>query len=191
MSITVLVIGADNYTSYASLAEADTRLAVDPVRMTTWAALTNAQKSIYLVAATNRLDLLSWRGAKAGGPSQVNAFPRTGLTYKDGTPVTDTDVPQEVEDATILLAGSIAIDAALADSGTSGSNIKRVKAGSAEVEFFVPISGLPIQDKTVFALIKCFLQGSVTAGAGNYASGVCDESSFKDRDRYGKSEGFL
>lgn len=193
MTISTITIAAINYTSYASVVEADARLAVDPTRSAAWAALTTDQKGADLVAATYRLDLLTWKGEKAGGALQVNAFPRTGLTYKDGTAVTDTDVPQEVEDATILLAGSIALDASNANQGTSGSNLKRVKAGSAEAEFFRPTTGVQLQDTTAFALVKCFLAGQSGAniGQGNFASGICDTSSFSDRDKYGRNEGYL
>lgn len=179
-----------DYTSYASLAEANTRLAVDPVRSAAWALLSDPQKNVNLVAATNRLDLLNWAGEKAGGNSQENAFPRTGLTYSDGEAVTDSDVPHEVEVATILLAGSIALDASLANSGSSGSNIERVKAGSAEVEFFRPTTGKPIQDETVFALIKAFLSGAASSSVGAFASGTGDESAFSDDCKYGRTKGF-
>ena len=193
MTITTITIATINYISYASLVEANVRLAVDPTRSAAWALLTDDQKRADLVAATYRLDLLQWKGEKAGGALQENAFPRTGLTYKDGTAVTDTDVPQEVEDATILLAGSIALDASNANQGSSGSNLKRVKAGSAEAEFFRPTTGVQLQDTTAFTLVKCFLAGQSGAnvGQGNFASGVCDSSSFSDRDKYGKNEGYL
>lgn len=184
MSITIITINAVNYTSYASVAEADDRLAVDPIRGTAWAALSPDQKGANLVAATFRLDLLRWKGEKTGGEgTQENAWPRTGVTYKDGTPVSTTEVPIEVENATILLAGSIALDASVSGSGTSGSNIQRVRAGSASVTFFRPtIPGGVIQDETVLDLIRCFLEGGISAAVGALASGTDAESSFCDEN---------
>lgn len=194
MSITTITIGGEDYTAYASVAEADAYLAVDPVRATTWTAKTIDEKGGLLVAATRRLDPLPWGGEKAGGATQENAFPRDGLTYADGTDATDTDVPYEVEVATILLAGTIAITPASSGVGSSGNNKKRLKAGSAEVEYFVPTAGKPLQDETAYAWIKQFLTGSgssTTASTGAKAYGTCDTSTFdKDQLGYGLNRGY-
>jgi len=188
MTISTITISAVNYTSYASVAEADPYLAVDPVRSAAWAADTTDEKGASLVAATRRLDLLDWGGEKTGGASQVEAFPRTGLTYADGTAVSTSEVPQEVEDACILLAGSIAITPADADQGTSGSNIKSAKAGSAQVQFFRATEGSALQDETAYKLVQQFLAyaQATDSAVGNYFS---DEdpartSEFDDADRY-------
>lgn len=167
MAISTITIGANDYTAYASVAEADIYLAVDPVRSATWAALTTDQKGQYLVAATRRLDLLTWSGTKTGDEgTQINAWPRTGVTYADGTAVSTSEVPQEVEDATILLAGTIASTPTASGAGDSSSNNKRVKAGSAEVEFFAPTTGKPLQDETAYALLEQFLgTNSIVVGS--------------------------
>ncbi len=190
MTITTLTINSIAYTSYASLAQADARLAVDPVRGTAWTALTDPQKEANLVAATNRLDLLPWVGSKTGAEdTQANAWPRTGVTYKDGTSVSTSEVPQQVEDATILVAGDITLNASAADAGSSGSNTKRVKAGSAEVEFFRPtIPGAQLQNEGAFKLIQCFLSSS--SGLFGVATGTDGTSSFCDVDAPGLTEGF-
>ena len=194
MSLTTISINSVDYMAYASVAEADATLAVDPTRRATWAALTDEDKGTYLVSATNRLDLLSWQGSKAGGAAQVNAFPRTGLTYEDGTSVPDDAIPRNLERATSLLAGSIASTPGHADEGTSSTAISRVKAGSAEVEFFrrqESVSGKPLQDETVFALVRRWLQGRASsASVGAMASGTDGESQFADTNSYGRTEGF-
>lgn len=192
MSISTITISSVDYTAYASVAEADPYLAVDPVRAATWAALTTDQKGANLVAATRRLDLLVWGGEKAGGDAQDNQFPRSSLSYASGVAVADDEVPQGVENATILLAGSIAIDNTAADAGSSGSNIKSVKAGSAGVEFFRQQTGVPLQDETVYLLIKEFLasSGAVSSSVGNYDSGTGATSSFDDLDNWGRYSGF-
>jgi hypothetical protein len=187
MTISTITIEAVGYTAYADVAQADSYLNIDPARETTWEALTTDEKGKKLVAATRRLDLLNWQGAKTDGDdAQENAWPRTGLTFKDGSAVSTIEVPQEVENAVILLAGSVALDADVADSGTSGSNTRRVKAGSAEVEFFRAVSGTPLQDRTAYDLVKQFLEGAgVDETVGGLASGDDEESSFADSDIFG------
>lgn len=191
MTISTITIGAIDYTAYASVAEADAYLAVDPVRGTAWAALTDDQKGARLVAATRRLDVLNWEGDKTGGVAQVNAWPRTGATYADGTQVSTTEVPSGVENATILIAGDIALSAAAADTAEQGSNVKRAKAGSAEVEFFRPQSGKQLPNLTAFALVKEFLATGVSSLFG-FSNGALSNqtSSFDDIDQFGRVEGF-
>ena len=194
MSRTTITVGGNEYISYASVAEADIALAVDPTRMIAWAALTEVFKGIRLIAATNRLDLLRWQGEKAGGVSQLNQWPRSGLVYRDGESLPDDVIPPEIERATILLAGSIASTPAHSNVGTSSTATKRVKAGSAEVEFFhrqESVAGKPIQDETVFELVRQWLEGSnvLTGSTGPLATGTDGESSFEG-NRFGRSEGF-
>lgn len=194
MSITVLTIGGKTYTSYASAAEANDFLAVDPVREVAWKALSATDKNKKLVAATRRLDLLNWVGARTDPPTtQPNRWPRTGVAYPDGTAVSTVEVPLEVENAAILLAGSIAIEAKSADSGTSGTKTKRVKAGSVAIEFFGQRQGKPLQDETAFRLVSIFLESAVAAGdRGPLDAGTDGESSFADPDstKFGRDRGF-
>jgi len=192
MSITTITIETVDYTSYASVAEADSYLNIDPVREATWEALTDDQKGKYLVAATRRLDLLTWQGTKTGGDDvQENAWPRTGVSYKDGSAVSTSEVPQELENATIILAGSIALDTTKADYGTSGSNLSEVGAGSAKVKFFKPVAGQPLQEETSYQMIKCFLEASsISSELGALSSGTDGESAFGDIDNWGLSEGY-
>ena len=194
MSLSTIQVAGNDYIAYASVAEADIALAVDPVRMAAWAALTDENKGIDLIAATRRIDLLRWLGAKAGGSSQVNAFPRSGLFFPDGTPVPKDTIPLDLERATILLAGSIAATPAQANAGTSAQAISRVKAGSAEVEFFrrqETITGKPVQDETVFELIRRWLQGRAgSSSTGAMASGTDGVSHFAQTNPYGRTEGF-
>lgn len=192
MTITTITINSIDYTSYASVSEADEYLNIDPVRETSWEALDNEGKGKKLIAATRRLDLLTWQGDKTGGDdTQENQWPRTGVTYPDGADVSTTGVPQEIENATILLAGSIAISAKVADQGTSGTNTKKVKAGSAEVEFFRSQAGTPLQDATAFDLVQPFTEAASTSSAlGPLATGTDGSSTFTDIDQWGRNQGF-
>jgi hypothetical protein len=136
-----------------------------------------------LVAATRRLNLFSYNGEKTGGSAQVDAFPRTGLTYPDGTAVPDTDIPQDVINATCSLAGTLALTPAASAPGSSGNNKKRLKAGSAEIEYFRPTSGVPLQDEAAWAmLLYWFANQATSASTGNAAFGTCERSSFSCPD---------
>lgn len=189
MSLTTITVGANTYTSYASVAEADAYLAVDPTRSAAWAALTTDQKGANLVAATRRLDLLDFSGEKVSD-TQETEWPRNNATC-NGNAVTSTDVPPELENATILKAGSITLDASQSNAGTSGSNIARVQAGSAQVEFFRPtIPGTALQDETVFQLVACLLAGAGSSAGFGCASGTDGTSIFGDADFPGLTEGF-
>ena len=194
MSITTLTIGGKPYTSYASRAEADDLLNVDPVREAAWEELADEDKDKKLTAATRRLDLLNWVGERTDVPTtQPAKWPRTGVAYPDGTAVPTNEVPREVEDATILLAGSIAIDAKVSESGTSSTKTRRVKAGSVAIEFFGQGQSKPLQDETAFKLISIFLESAVSAGdRGPLDTGTDGKSSFDDPDstKFGRDRGF-
>ena len=189
MTLSTITIETVDYIAYASVTEADDYLNTDIQREAAWELLSDDDKGKHLVAATRRLDLELWKGAKTGGEGvQTEKWPRTGVEYADGTAVSTAEVPQELEDAAIILAGSIALDSENAESGTGGSNLRRAKAGSAEVEFFRPtIPGNVLQDPTVMDLVRQFLAGGgVTAGL---ASGCDEETAFADSNPFGYVQG--
>ncbi len=196
MSITTLSLNGVDYISYATIAQIDNYLAVDPTRAAAWAALSATQKIQRAIAATRRLDLLDYSGTKTGGRTQVNEWPRTNATCNGVDIGTTTDVPIEIENATALLAGSIELDNTTAGAGTSGSNIERVQAGSASVTFFSPQPGVALQDETAFALVQCLLASDISVlGRSSFglASGVTgdnSETAFGDRDSPDVTEGY-
>ncbi len=193
MTLTTLTINTINYTSYATVAEADAFLAVDPIRKATWEALPDVDaKGRELVAATRRLDLLSWAGSKDGGDdTQESAWPRSGLTFLDGSTVPNIGVPKEVENSVILLAGTINIEAEVSQAGSSGSNIKKVEAGSVEVAFFRQTDGVPLQDESAFNLISLWLQANaISEDLGASAFNNTGTSVFEDADSFGLNKGF-
>jgi len=104
MSLTMLTVDAAQYAAYATLAEANAYLRVEPVLYGGWNALTDGEKSVRLIAATRRVDLLPW----AGEPLTAGqAWPRAGVTCADGSDVPDNIAPLEVERAVIWLAGNV------------------------------------------------------------------------------------
>ena len=191
MTITTISIGGNDYTSYASVAEADAYLAVDAVRNPTWSALDADSKGSFLVSATRLLDLLSWQGSKTGGASQENDWPRTGLTYADGTAVSTTEVPKEVENSTIITAGSMSVDPEGYAAGGSDGNTKKVKAGSTEVELFRPTQGTVLQDKSAYSLVAQWLENSAASAASGMAVyGNADGISFTNDKKFARSKGY-
>ena len=175
-----ITIGGNDYDSYASVAEADAYLAVDPVRKTAWTAKSVDDKGGLLVAATRRMDLLSfdeskWEYADAAAAASDGATP-----------------PDALRDATILLAGTAAATPSATQAGGSVSNRKRVQAGSASVEFFRSTKGVALPDETAWALLQSAdllaSSAAVAASVGSMASGTDRESAFGDD--YGLSEGY-
>ena len=194
MTLTVLTIDSVDYKSYSSLSEANAVNNVDPTRRDAWGKLDDAGKKRDLIAATNRLDLLPWRGEKAGGASQANAFPRKGLTYEDGTDVPDDAIPDALQRANALLAGSIAVRPGQADQGAAPSAVSEVKAGSVAVKFANPerrnAPRNALQDETAYQLIRQWLSGRGGTTTGAEAFGINVESEFTDSDQYDLSRGF-
>ncbi len=192
MTITTITIGGNQYVSYASVAEADARLLVDPVRAAAWAALTADQKGVNLVAGTNRLDLEVYSGQKLV-EAQPNQWLRTGALC-NGVVVPDDTLPQQIEDGTIVMAGSIAIDPAASANGTAPQNIRRVGAGSAQVEFFTSQRtasfSLAASVPDAFAIIRCLLRGAGVGVGSGMASGTDGQSIFGDPNYPDLTDGF-
>ena len=198
MTLTVFDIGGHNYNGYASLEEANNINRVSPVRASGWDGYTDEQKRTYIVAATHRLDLLNWLGSKTGGAAQEEAFPRTGLQYADGTAVPSDAIPYQLVRATALLAATIGGNSKAAEAGASsagaaaGRTIKRVKAGSAEVEYetgggTAAVAAQPKQltDETALAWVAQWLDGqAVSQTEGPAAYGTDGKSNLPDYDRY-------
>jgi len=126
--------------------------------------------------------------------TQPLAFPRTGLTDKDGTAVSSTAVPQTVKDALIEQAYLISQDTATEGSTGTADNNKVLSAGAVKIERFRPTAGTRFA-AVVQELLSPFLQGLSNLTVP-YISGVKDSdgvlitSSFDDVDRYGLSDGF-
>ena len=73
--------------------------------------------------------------------TQVLDWARTGTTDEYGDAVDPLAVPKPIGDAQLELAFELSQDADLETSGGIGDNEKRLKAGSAEIEFFRPSGG--------------------------------------------------
>ena len=128
------------------------------VTSTDWAGKTDDEKKALLVSAFRLLDRQKWSGTADG----AIAWPRTGATC-NGAAVTDGEIPDDIVEGQFEMASFLATSTDPLTSNNTDSNIKRAKAGSAEVEYFYPLSGegtrfpLPVQE-----LIGCYLAGSTT-----------------------------
>ena len=187
MSLVTISFLSNSYFSYASIAEAGAVNNADPVRRVAWGDLADDDRKVYLIAATQRLDLLRWRGERTAGALQATAWPREGLRYsEDDTDVPDNVIPVAVERATALLAGSIAITPAQADQGATAQDIAEIRAGSVTIRRFqqtVPSMSQSLQDETAYELVRQWVETgpAVIAGA---AYGTGTPSSFADIRRY-------
>lgn len=134
---------------YISVADADTYMTNNYIststEYTTWDALTDANKEIYLKRATKRIDRQKIRGAKAVD-TQTLEFPRAlklcGRWYKQpvyGVNVNgsddwyvETEVQQNVLDANV----EEALAQAMIDNGNASSGAERLQLQSQGVKSF-------------------------------------------------------
>jgi hypothetical protein len=155
-----VAIGSCFYSTFAEVEEADEYLAADMKRYSGWAALSADDKARALVTATRYLDGLVWL-----------------------EPPAYDNPPQAVKEANALLAADIAAKPTLGDDSSTGSNVKRVKGGEAEVEFFRPTSGTALPSY-LLRLLGGLLDSDPTWAEGGtaYGSDDCYTSRFEKTD---------
>ena len=184
-------IGGETYEVYADVATADAYMnAAIGEAADAWRAADEEAKARGMVSGTRAIDLQQWKGEKTD-PDQPLDFPRTGLTYPNGTAVPSDAVPQEVIDASIelgaMLNAGISIDPAEARATTA----RRLKAGSVEIENFRQFGYVGVFPSQIMKLLGFWLAGSGgSAGIGGAeAYGTCGRSAFR-RPQYKPSRGF-
>lgn len=113
--------------------------------------------------------------------------------------VADADLPDPsamsidplIEEATIELAFQLVVNSSIQNNATTGSNTKRVRAGSAEVEFFRPTEGTAFPE-IVNRLLLAWLRDNSTLALTTtpITSGIDgNESDFECPDEFGFDEG--
>lgn len=117
-----VTIATVDYDGFTSVADADNHLAADITRAVAWALLSADNKGRAIISATRFMLGLPWCDA-APDPAEVQATP----------------IPEVAAE----LAADLAAKPKLFADASGDSNIKSVKAGSAEVEFFSPVDGGP------------------------------------------------
>lgn len=160
-----VVVGTN---SYISVADANTYF-LDSLGADLWTASSAIVKGQGLVTASRQISLLVKTACKL--------------------PFVPPLVITELGTATSELALAFITDPALINAGSTAKNIKKAKAGSADVTFFRPTDGsrFPPNVMTILAAGGCIDGASISAP---FASGTGAPSSFCDTDLYGVSQGF-
>jgi hypothetical protein len=103
---------------------------------------TDAKKAQALITATQLIVNAFNSGGWIGWPAttvQRLPVPRSGMTYPNGAPIPNTIIPTQLQDATaeyakrLLEAG--ALPDSVSDTESQSVGLKRMKAGSVELEF--------------------------------------------------------
>jgi len=169
--------------SYVTITESNTYLAqsMRAASSGTWTlADATTEKEPALVTATRLLERLTWAGAKTA--VQTLSWPRTGVTDRYGSAVDSSTVHQQIKDAQVELAFELLSDPEALEKATDANvRLKRVKAGSVEVEFFTTIFAGKLPS-IVWDLIVEFLASSTGTGGVGAALGSAELSGFADTD---------
>lgn len=125
-------VGGEDSNTYCTLEEANvwhnTQLNTDA-----WDDEGDDEKSKALIMATRLLDeQICWDGEPAS-ETQALQWPRSGMLNAVGGEIGDDEIPQRLKDAEAELAKYLLAGDRTAELSSDG--IKRVKAGSVEVEF--------------------------------------------------------
>jgi hypothetical protein len=150
-----LILGGNDYPSFATVAQADVVNAGDVLRAVPWAVKNGDAKMRGLITATRIFLRLRWCG---------------------DTPSLDNP-PQAVIDGVSMMANDVLIKPKLQQNPGGTSNIKVAQAGSARVEFFIAttVGGgtvpLPLdiwETLQIAGLVGC----GDDAGGGPYVGGL-------------------
>lgn len=178
-----VTIGGNSYTIYGSQGEAIAYLAgsVSAAAIAFGVAVSDRQLAA-LVSAARVIDAEDYQGTPTV-PGQLQAFPRTGVTRRDGTAVDPNATPIEINNGQYELAALLLAKPGLLDQNNADVNIQSVTAGPAGVTFFKPISAGRFPATVQRWLGQFFATPSI--GGGSASTGTGAESSFDDCDRYG------
>lgn len=151
--------GLEDANSFASVAEADAYCSLR--QLTDWAALSTPAKESALVNATEYLsDAFDWVGERSTD-EQALAWPRNPAYTNQRVPA---DVPNKVKAATIRIANLVATaGTTLFASVAAGDNLRRVKAGSVEVEFTDTASAIAAAGRDAMPWLVDMLAGLITS----------------------------
>ena len=129
-------VGGPDSTSFVTVEEADAYFTSHPFGEP-WLEYDESQKESYLMMSTRSVSALCWTG-QATSPDQALSWPRTGMTGTNGYPIPSDIIPREVKYMTMELAFRTYTDGSGVSSSSGDQGLKRVKAGSVEVEYFNP-----------------------------------------------------
>lgn len=196
--VSTITIGSDTFSVYA--------LTADPVADadsyhagrigSTWSTATTLQKQQALISATRFIDrAVIWSGTQTDTVTpQPLQWPRDNAKC-DGVAVPDGTIPDAFALAVFEMAQILFTDSTVQDGTGTGSNVKRVKAGSAEVEFFTPTIGVDGGETrlptVVNDLVGCYIDVANTTGSLSYGTTDDDgKSSFDCDDQHNLNRGY-
>jgi hypothetical protein len=191
-TVSTLTIGSNTYSVYALTADPvndandyfSARLGSDA-----WTDASTANKKRALVSAVRFLDrAVTWSGEQTDTVTpQPLQWPRDGAACS-GVAVADGTTPDAFANAEFEQALIFLDDATEQSSTGTGSNVKRVKAGSAEVEFFTGTAGTGSETRlptVVNDLVGCYIESSGISGGAWGTTEVVDYS----KDDFDLSQG--
>ena len=181
-------IGTGTFNIYGLAADANTYFLAHS-NADEWRDASTLTKNRALVTAARSFDRQNWVGTPTDLVTpQDLAWPRTGVTDRNGEAVDPNTTPDDVDEGNWEWALDLVKNGAIADA-TPGTNTKKTRSSkkvdvitvSTELELFRPTIGetarFPV---AVMELIGLFLAGGDEALA--FASGTDVESGFTDSD---------
>ena len=142
-----------------------------------WDAAVTLGKQQAIITAARMIDRQIWSGDKTV-TAQFNDWPRDSATCR-GTAVTDGTIPDDIAYGEFELALALLKDADVQNNSSAGSNVRRAKAGSAEVEFFAPTTNTSSDTRfptVVHELIGCYMEGNAATTAQPYGQGSTEDA---------------
>ncbi len=122
-----------------------------------------------LVRATQFIDTTyrtRFSGTKVNGRDQALQWPRTGATDDDAEEIEDDEIPQEIKDAVCEAAlRELEEPGSMQPDLERGGDIRRLKAGSVEIEY-----GGAASAETTFTIIDNILAGLLESPSGNFTA---------------------
>lgn len=187
--VSALDTGPDG-NSYNDLAELEARLGDSIRAAATWEEADPDDQARCAISATLLIDGPTYEGSPSDDPpAQTRAFPRDGLTDKYQVALPDDTTPEDVRQAHALLSFELLVDPDLeARLSTAATAVKRVKAGSAEVENYAPgafvaITRFPPRVQDLLAPFILGASGGNTTQGSSADFGTDGLSQFDDEDR--------
>ncbi len=171
---TVTINGTD-YEVYLSIVEMD-EYAQATLQSVEWDSLDADTKARYAVLQTRLFDRQVWIGERSD-PVQPLAWPRDGLGLSG---VTDGVTPQDLLDGAAETQLALLSGTDLINQQSVAQQVRRLKAGSVEIENFRGAEGEPLRfPLAVWELISKYLSVSGNVLPGSRSCGTDGESAFE------------
>lgn len=127
-------VGGVSANAYCTLAEANAFIETHPYT-TAWDAATTDTKNRAIITATRLLDeRVEWHGAPATTTQRL-AWPMSGMVDRNGNAIEDDELPEALKQAVAEYARQLVGYDYTAEPGAARDGLKRVKAGSVEIEY--------------------------------------------------------